>query len=339
MQKLIILLLFIAPSITNAFDLKLNMASIYADRLIEQFDRELKSSFSQSPLHSKTYAKLIASRVYLENLTHDIPAYSTSSTLFINDIYQFEDVKKQIDTLAYEIIKINEEQRAETIYPSIKSSGNLTGNTFPTKVWSLTFDDGPSRLRSKLVVDNLIAHGMKANFFMLMRQVNRYPDVLDYILDNKMEVSLHSYNHKNLPKQNLETVNFEIRQAKEELEQRVGEKIDFFRLPYGAGLRNNSLRSVIAEENMIHVFWNVDTLDWKDKNPQSIFERTKLQMNKSPNDSGIILFHDIHAQTVIASEMVMNYLNGEDYKVCLLSEIVQFINFDYELKCNHQEKL
>ena len=49
-------------------------------------------------------------------------------------------------------------------------------------------------------------------------------------------------------------------------------------------------------------------------------------MSKTPNKSGVILFHDIHAQTVIASEKIMQYLNDEQKKVCTVGEIIDFIN-------------
>ena len=67
-------------------------------------------------------------------------------------------------------------------------------------------------------------------------------------------------------------------------------------------------------------------LDWKDKNPQSIYNRTVKQMNRSPKNSGIILFHDIHAQTVIASQLVLNYLLENEYKVCPVGEVVNHLN-------------
>ncbi len=49
-------------------------------------------------------------------------------------------------------------------------------------------------------------------------------------------------------------------------------------------------------------------------------------MAKTPRKSGVILFHDIHPQTVIASEMVMNYLNNENKTVCTVGEVVDYLN-------------
>ena len=56
---------------------------------------------------------------------------------------------------------------------------------------------------------------------------------------------------------------------------------------------------------MIHVFWNVDSLDWKDKNPETILARVKKAM--AAEKKGIILFHDIHPQSVEASKLVLKW--------------------------------
>jgi peptidoglycan/xylan/chitin deacetylase (PgdA/CDA1 family) len=100
----------------------------------------------------------------------------------------------------------------------------------------------------------------------------------------------------------------------------------FYRLPYGAGVSNPDIRSRIAKASMIHVFWSVDTLDWMAQAPSDIVARTKKQMAASPRDAGVILFHDIHERTVIASEEIMRHLKLENRRVCELEKIVEAIN-------------
>ncbi|MFA5583716.1 MAG: polysaccharide deacetylase family protein, partial [Bacteriovoracaceae bacterium] len=51
--------------------------------------------------------------------------------------------------------------------PSVARSGNITGNEFPAKVWSLTFDDGPGRKTTQTILANLQKRKMKASFFQL----------------------------------------------------------------------------------------------------------------------------------------------------------------------------
>lgn len=58
--------------------------------------------------------------------------------------------------------------------------------------------------------------------------------------------------------------------------------------------------------------------------------RSKKQMRLTPNKSGIILFHDIHAQSVIASELMMDHLLESNFKVCTVEEVISHINGNSE---------
>ena len=118
----------------------------------------------------------------------------------------------------------------------------------------------------------------------------------------------------------------EIIDASNEFGTLLNEKAEFFRLPYGAGVSVPEIREMIASQNMIHVFWNVDTLDWQDKNPKTIYTRALKQMNALGR--GVILFHDIHPQSVIASEMVMGYLKdpANNIRTVTLPEIIKEMN-------------
>ena len=80
---------------------------------------------------------------------------------------------------------------------------------------------------------------------------------------------------------------------------------------------------------MLHVFWNVDTLDWQDKDPASILARAKKQMQA--NGHGVILFHDIHPQSVEASKKLLEWsktLKGtsDEIRWVTLPEIVDEMN-------------
>ena len=54
--------------------------------------------------------------------------------------------------------------------------------------------------------------------------------------------------------------------------------------------------------------WNVDSLDWRDKNPQTIYNRVAKQMRAQ--SGGVILFHDIHSQSVKASQILMSEMSA-----------------------------
>tara|TARA_Y100000768_G_scaffold387428_1_gene378683 strand:+ start:6693 stop:7712 length:1020 start_codon:yes stop_codon:yes gene_type:complete len=309
-------------------------ANIYADQLIDQFDSELDQKLELGNIsltESKTYAKLIAAREFIEkNAGHGgVTAHKKLSLLTVKNSTKYSEVVEKIDSQAdmiHELKKEVEQKAGNVIYPSSTRDGNLTGNTFPKNTWSLTFDDGPHASRTNQVLDNLHANNMKASFFVLMKKTHQLPHVVDDIIKQDMELALHSYTHANLTKLGSKGHEYEITTSKRELEDATNVPIQIFRLPYGAGMRNTKIRDVITRNQLVHIFWNVDTLDWKDKNPQSIFNRTIKQMKATPNNSGIILFHDIHAQTVIASRMVMEYLNEQGKTTCTVGEVINYLN-------------
>lgn len=131
----------------------------------------------------------------------------------------------------------------------------------------------------------------------------------------------HSMTHANLPKVNLDGLKFEITQAAEVFNTIVGRRPTLFRCPYGAcGPMGSPIRQVIAENNMLHIAWNVDTLDWQDKNPQSIFERTRKQMEL--RGKGIVLFHDVHQQSVDALKLLIPWMKSKKYKIDSLPKMI-----------------
>ncbi len=59
----------------------------------------------------------------------------------------------------------------------------------------LTFDDGPSRLYTQLLLDVLDRHGVKATFFMIGQEVARSPSVAAEVQARGHAVGNHTYNH------------------------------------------------------------------------------------------------------------------------------------------------
>lgn len=222
----------------------------------------------------------------------------------------------------------------QKISPSTGSSGNITGNRFPTGVWSLTFDDGPHSRYSPQVLKNLLNAGMKATFFMLAQQVKLYPQLALNIQEAGMEIGNHSYTHAQLSKVSYSRLKHEVSDSQEVFQQVLGKRPKLFRLPYGAGVHLFRVRGQLAEERLIHVFWNVDSLDWHDRNPGSIVARVKKQMALSSNQGGVILFHDIHPQSVEASRMIMQYFqesNEKDpghFQIMTIGEAIELKNLE-----------
>jgi peptidoglycan/xylan/chitin deacetylase (PgdA/CDA1 family) len=181
------------------------------------------------------------------------------------------------------------------IQPSPGPDGNITGYSFPAHTWAVTYDDGPHLQNTTSILQKLEKFGVKATFFWLAENVLRLPDLVLKTREQGHPIKNHSYSHANLPELTDEELRTEIVTSTEVQEPIFGERPQFFRCPYGAGLNDPRVRQLIADTNMVHVFWNVDSLDWKDRRPASILRRVKRLMNSEKR--GVILFHDIHSRT------------------------------------------
>ena len=243
----------------------------------------------------------------------------------------FLDLKQSIKESSEKMMKsISIQGRgtsSDVIYPTASSNGNITGSSFPANTWSITYDDGPGGATTPQVLKNLKDRGMKATFFVLAKQAQNFPAIMKQIKDEGHDIASHSYTHAQLTKVGPEQLEREITTARKVIETYSGQPLKLFRLPYGAGVSNSKIRAKIAENKMVHVFWTVDTLDWQDKNPQSIYDRSMKQMRASGKNAGIILFHDIHRQSVTASTMLMDYFqNNKQNKVCSVQGVVDQMN-------------
>ncbi len=241
----------------------------------------------------------------------------------------FQDLEREIKALSKEIKSLTNElgrgTSADTIFPTAGPNGNISGKSFPAKTWSLTYDDGPGKTTDQILV-NLIERKIPATFFVLAKQVESNPNTAKRIKDAGMDIASHSYTHAQLTKVGPIQLEKEIGTSKKVIEDKMGTSVKLFRLPYGAGVSVSNVRAKIAAHDMIHVFWTVDTLDWQDKNPQSIFARTLKQMNASAKNSGIVLFHDIHSQSVTASTLLMDHFNKQGLIVCTVQGVVNQLN-------------
>lgn len=219
---------------------------------------------------------------------------------------EVQKIENEADKLQLVEQNSREPQSEKKFYPSTGGNGNIMGLIFPKGTWALTYDDGPSPVHTTKIVSNLNELGIKATFFWLAQNVVQFQSTVDLVGQNGHARADHSWSHPQLPKLSDEGLNKEINKSAEVEAKAYGQKVEYFRCPYGAGNSVARIRQRIADLGMIHVFWNVDTLDWQDKDPDSIVERAKKQM-KSNGNHGVILFHDIHPQSVIASKKLVEW--------------------------------
>lgn len=215
------------------------------------------------------------------------------------------------------------------ISPQTGPNGMMTGSNFKQGRWALTFDDGPHAKFTPMALENLNQYGLKATFFWLADNVPRLKTIVGKVREANMTLACHSFSHPQLTKLSSSALHHEIVDAMNIETSVYGAKPTFFRCPYGAcGSQSSAVRQMIAANQMISVIWNVDSLDWQDKNPVSVYHRVKKQM--AALKRGIILFHDIHPQSIAASRMLMADLSAGEktgqYRVITIQQAKDELN-------------
>lgn len=300
----------VSQSVSNLFPLTSRVSSEPSSR-IEKFKRE--GLFAE-----------VARETRQAELSIGTPASTAVDYSEENQVVeQARDMQKDLA----EIFAPNRIVNDDAIRPGVDARGNVTGNGFPAKTWAFTFDDGPGATTPE-VLDNLKKLGIKATFFVLAKNLQG-AELRAHAMRAQAEghaMASHSYTHANMPKVGAATQRHEIHDAAVDFRNRFGFRPKYYRLPYGAGMSIRSIRAQIANEGMIHVFWNVDTLDWQDRNPDSIVERAKAQIAQL--NRGVVLFHDIHPQTVIASKKLIEFMKApaQGTRFVTIPEIVDELN-------------
>lgn len=207
--------------------------------------------------------------------------------------------------------------------PDPGPNGNTTGRAFDKGTWAITMDDGPHKVHTLSIENSFSSRGLKGTFFWLSQNIPKLNDVVNTVKAKGHDLASHSYSHANLPTLDQAGLNREIVQAADIFEKSIGAPPTLFRCPYGACKPGSTIRQMIAQRKMLHAFWTVDTLDWQDKNPQVIFERTRKQMEL--DGKGMVLFHDIHLQSAQAIELLLGWMQKShpEWKTLPLSQIIR----------------
>lgn len=251
---------------------------------------------------------------------------------FLRSTSQYQVFEKNIEHLSFMLESRNSET-SKRFYPSTTKAGNVSGNEFPTKVWSLTFDDGPQIDTSIRILEELKSNKLRATFFQLTQKAKTNPSIANHLRSEGMEIAAHSYSHKELTKVGASSLEKEITTAVLDLNKIHGTKMKYFRLPHGAGLKTSNIREKMAANGLIHVSFNVDSLDWMPQPPKSIVTRAIALMKKTHRDAGVIIFHDIHNRTAEALPEIIQYLKKDNRRICTIDEIVTQMNESAENIC------
>jgi len=165
---------------------------------------------------------------------------------------------------------------------------NLIRALYPSLIWKkerektlwLTFDDGPESKSTNWILSVLKEENIQATFFLIGKQMESFPELVENIKNDGHQIGNHSYSH----------INGWLTKSKNYIKdvercQNLMPSNKLFRPPFGK-LSSGQIKKLKKKYKLI--LWDVLSLDFSEKNPQKI----KNNVLKNVEDGSIIVFHN-----------------------------------------------
>ena len=203
----------------------------------------------------------------------------------------------------------------------------------------LTFDDGPDRVYTNEILDELKDLGVHATFFLIGENVEQYPDVTRRILREGNEIGNHTFTHPNMGEVSHRRALLEFNTTQRALESVLGRSTILFRFPYNADQEPNTNEEtdpvlVASRLGYITVGELIDPQDWNVFKTDSAGDRVRrtaddiVQAVLSQVDSikgNVILLHSgggNRAATVQALPVLVRRLQDRGYEFITIGQLI-----------------
>ena len=180
------------------------------------------------------------------------------------------------------------------------------------KAVALTFDDGPNPNTTPVALELLKKYNAKGTFFMVGKAVAGNEEIIKQVVAEGHQIGNHSWSHPLLTKISLEQAKSQINDTTEALKKASGQDVHIMRPPYG-GI-NATIQAAVDQS---FILWDVDTLDWKNRNTASIMKEVR-----KARPGSIILMHDVHQTSINALPSVIQNLTEQGFELVTIDELM-----------------
>lgn len=246
----------------------------------------------------------------------------------------YQELQEQVqknEQLIEEQKKAEEEVARKAKLPNLTEEGkNNFANLYKseTKRVFLTFDDGPSKTVTPLILDTLKQENVKATFFLLGSRVELNPEIVKREFDEGHYLASHGYSHVYSqiyasPQNTLDEYNKCITA----IQNAIGEQEynpHLFRFPGGyAGGKYANVKKEAAQlldqNDILHVDWNALTSDAAGAKTTDEFI-AELEKTVPKHNSVVVLMHDAGNKQATAEALptIIQYFRDRGF---------EFVNF------------
>jgi peptidoglycan-N-acetylglucosamine deacetylase len=177
----------------------------------------------------------------------------------------------------------------------------------------LTFDDGPQKFSTEMVLAALADQCTKATFFSIGKMALGYPEIIREVAKAGHTIGTHTMTHQAIAKlKTFEEGKDEIERGASAVKRAVGGPVaPFFRFPT---LKDTpEAVAYLGTRNMAMFSTDIDSFDFKPQPAENIVKTVMAKLEK--NGKGIVLMHDIHRTTAKAVPLLLAAMKDKGYKI------------------------
>lgn len=164
---------------------------------------------------------------------------------------------------------------------------------------ALTFDDGPSPATTPRILAELERLDVRATFFLLGSEVERYPWAARAVAEAGHEIAVHGHWHRNHLVRSVRAVRYDLARALDAIGTHTGQRPAWFRPPYGVVSRGT--RVAAHEQGLRLVLWSSWGRDWRaHATPTSVL----ADLTHRLHGGATLLLHDSDATSAPGSPLV-----------------------------------
>ena len=182
---------------------------------------------------------------------------------------------------------------------------------------ALTFDDGPHPMYTLQLLDILRRTHTPATFFVVGKQVEKNPTLVQLEVAEGHEIGNHTYDHVNLTLIPPELIGYELDQCDVELKKVTGSSARFFRPP--GGDYNGDVVREASRRGYITTLWTNDPGDFSKPPAEIILKRTLDHLE----NGAIILMHDGIPQTMQILPALIAEAHRRGYVFVTMSQLAR----------------
>lgn len=197
------------------------------------------------------------------------------------------------------------------------------------KFVALSFDAAWGNEDTEELIEILQKYDVKATFFLVGQWVDKYPESVKQLSDAGMEVMNHSNDHAHFAKLSASEIVENVNACNAKIEAITGVRPTLFRCPYGE--YDDNVIETVQGMGMTAIQWDVDSLDWKDYDADTICQRVTSKL--SPGS--IVLFHNAALHTPEALPGILDYLLGEGYEIVPIGQLILQGTYNSDFTIDH----